>query len=180
MDNMIRQCFFNLLLLNLMISLSACSHEEEPSAGPEDLSPITLTKDLSISTNQEKALIGYFSGVSADDDENIYAVDSKQQKIHIFSSDGTYLDSLGRRGKGPGEFDGLNSKISIQADTLYTLQSTQHRIDLFNIQSREPIRTVSVPDTDFEGTSIGMPQKVFPLADGHMLVSFLNPHILFL
>ena len=43
------------------------------------------------------------------DDSGIYAVDSKQDIVYRFNSDGTFLNTIGKRGEGPGEYAELTS-----------------------------------------------------------------------
>ena len=43
------------------------------------------------------------------DDSGIYAVDSKQDIVYRFNSDGTFLNTIGKRGEGPGEYADLTS-----------------------------------------------------------------------
>ncbi len=65
-----------------------------------------LREDLVIGTD-EKNNDYYFeviSDIKADDDRNIYVVDSTAHSIKLFDKDGNYLKDIGRKGKGPGEF----------------------------------------------------------------------------
>ena len=54
----------------------------------------------------------YFFGRVKDilfDDSGIYVVDSKQDIVYRFNSDGTFLNTIGKRGEGPGEYADLTS-----------------------------------------------------------------------
>ena len=42
--------------------------------------------------------------LAVDDDENIYASDSKAAFIKVFDKSGNYLRTIGKKGQGPGEF----------------------------------------------------------------------------
>jgi len=138
---------------------------------------LSLTKDLNISADNSNILAGNFSGLAVDENGNIYAADTELQKIHIFSSDGRYLSSLGRRGEGPGEFTRLEPNIRILSDTLYVEDNSAKRINLFNLKTRHPAGTINIPDAKIEGISMGTLRDMFPLLDGSILVSFVNHYL---
>ncbi|WP_205720042.1 6-bladed beta-propeller [Fodinibius halophilus] len=163
-----------LLLLSAGLILGCSSEEKAPDESA--LHPLLLTKNLSIPITTEEALIGEFSGLATDNSGNIYAADTEQQKIHRFSDDGTYLNAIGREGKGPGEFTDLKPNIRIQADTLYVLQQRARRIELFNVTTAEFIRTIKLPDVEVNGAKIGSPRTIFPLANGQILAVFVDAY----
>lgn len=170
-----RICAVIFIVAAFAILAVSCSQENNRSSSKE-LTTITLTEELSISADLEAALIGNFSGLAVGNDGTIYAADTRRQTIHAFSPQGAYIDSIGRQGKGPGEFERLDPDIHVVADTLYAMQSNARRVDLFNINTGEPIRTVAIPDAEIEGSPIGSVQRIFPQDDGSFLIYFMNPH----
>ena len=67
---------------------------------------MVLKEDLIIGTN-EKNTDYYFeviSDIKADENGNIYVVDSSANSVKVFNSKGKYLKDIGRQGQGPGEF----------------------------------------------------------------------------
>src|SRR5688572_9604974 len=50
---------------------------------------------------------GRITGVTVGPDGRIYVADGLDQQIRAYGSDGKYLFSIGAKGAGPGEFDGL-------------------------------------------------------------------------
>jgi len=55
--------------------------------------------------------LGQFSGpagVAFDSSGNVYVTDSGNQRVQIFSSNGTFLSSFGENGEGGGQFSSLN------------------------------------------------------------------------
>ena len=67
---------------------------------------IVLQEDLSIGTN-DKNTDYYFeviSDIKADENGNIYVVDSRANSVKVFDREGKYLKDIGRQGQGPGEF----------------------------------------------------------------------------
>lgn len=170
---------YSLATLSILIGLFILGCEQNnKSTNTSDLQQLSVTKELSISLKNDKVLIGSFSGLAVADNGDIYAADGKLQTIHVFSKEGIYKRSIGRKGKGPGEFIDLDSQITILSDILYVLQSKPRRIELFNIESGQFIRTISIPDIKIDGASIGSPREIFPLKNGNVLVFCVNPNYL--
>ena len=67
------------------------------------------------------------------DDSGIYAVDSKQDIVYRFNSDGTFLNTIGKRGEGPGEYAGtyilLLGKNSIYIADIYISRIYEYSFD---------------------------------------------------
>ena len=78
---------------------------KEPMYGEDAL---VLEEDLSIGERDSTAggdfLISRIRALTADDDGNIYVLDSKENHILAFDNTGKYLRTFGREGQGPGEF----------------------------------------------------------------------------
>lgn len=166
---------FVLIILVGGLLVFGCSSEDQ-TVKDNDLEPLILKKDLSISAENQEALIGDFSGLAVDEEGIIYAADSQLQKIHLFSPNGDYLDSLGQKGKGPGEFIRLDPKIRILSNTLYVKDNNSKRINLFSLNSRQPAGTINIPNAKIEGVPMGYLRDMFPLSDGNILVSFMNTY----
>ena len=78
----------------------------------------------------------YFFGRVKDilfDDSGIYVVDSKQDIVYRFNSDGTFLNTIGKRGEGPGEYADLTScflgKNSIYIADIYISRIYEYSFD---------------------------------------------------
>lgn len=65
-----------------------------------------LEEDLTIDNVEEDEEFTFqdIMHLAVDDDENIYASDSKAAFIKIFDKSGNYLRTIGKKGQGPGEF----------------------------------------------------------------------------
>ncbi len=177
MNRIIRE--FTLIILFSGLIYGCNSENQIPQQMKMDLKLLSLTKDLNISADNPNILAGDFSGLAVDENGNIYAADTELQKIHIFSSNGRYLGSLGRRGKGPGEFTGLHSdsNIRILSDTLYVEDKSAKRINLFNLKTRQSAGTINIPNAKIGDIPMGSLRDMFPLLDGSILVSFVNPYL---
>lgn len=72
-------------------------------------------------------------GLAMDRDRmRIFLADSLQHKVHLYSYDGTYLESWGGRGKALGEF---NYPVDVDLDrdgNLYVLDALNYRVQVFS------------------------------------------------
>ncbi|MEX0771890.1 MAG: 6-bladed beta-propeller, partial [Balneolales bacterium] len=157
-------------------SLTISCSSEDPAITSE-LNQLNITEDLRILADHEDVLIGNFSGLTVDKKGIIYVADSQLQKIHLFSPGGEYIESIGREGRGPGDFVRMDAHLRILSDTLYVKDNNTHRISLFNLNSRQLIRTLNIPDAELDNIPMGRSRDIFPMPDGTLLVSFLNPYI---
>lgn len=65
---------------------------------------IELSKEVNYRDTSEVMFSSMIKGVEVDDDGNVYIFDFRQKKVHVFTNDGNYRQSIGREGRGPGEF----------------------------------------------------------------------------
>ena len=66
----------------------------------------TLVPEVAIGglDGPEEYLFGSIRSIAVADDGTIYILDSQGQHVRVFDSLGVYVETLGRRGEGPGEF----------------------------------------------------------------------------
>ena len=67
--------------------------------------PATLVPEVSIGELEgaDEYLFGTVGSIAVNDDHTVYILDTQAQEIRVFDSAGTYIETLGRRGEGPGE-----------------------------------------------------------------------------
>jgi len=66
---------------------------------------LELEEDLSIgSVEDEKYMFYRIGDIAVDSQNNIYILDGGNYRIQKFDKDGNYLQTIGRKGQGPGEF----------------------------------------------------------------------------
>ena len=77
----------------------------------------TLVPEVSIGEFEgaEELLFGSIWSIAVDDEHNVYVFDGQAHHVRVFDSDGAYVQTLGRRGEGPGEF-GSAEAIGILPD----------------------------------------------------------------
>jgi hypothetical protein len=77
------------------------------------------------------AVSGFFVPmVSCDGHGHVFATNAYLRKIAMFDSSGNFVRSIGREGRGPGEFDGFVLQ-DVYRDTLYVFDVAKRRIVLF-------------------------------------------------
>ncbi len=174
----------------LILIFAACSGGEEIEipeeiAAIENLSvfelPETPPHEISFEPEAyygetDDVLIGRFNSAVADDQGRVYLADSDQNTIHVFQPDGTYSQSIGKEGKGPGEFVNISSLQSDEKN-LYANDFSQRRINVFALESLQFSHTVPLMpgDSDIEELSGTYPSSYFVLPDSTFLVSFSKP-----
>jgi len=66
---------------------------------------LDLKEDLSIGREDDKNSMFYrVRGIAVDDQANIYVADMSNFRVQKFDREGQYLQTIGRQGQGPGEF----------------------------------------------------------------------------
>ncbi|MCY3808349.1 MAG: 6-bladed beta-propeller [Gemmatimonadetes bacterium] len=93
----------------------------------------TLVPEISVGEvdGPEEYLFGSISSIAVDDDHNVYVLDGQAQHVRVFDSAGGYVETLGGRGEGPGEF-GYAEAIALLSDSrLLVRDSRSQRISVF-------------------------------------------------
>lgn len=104
------------------VTLAACTADTAPptarstevvgdttivrSHGPGEWgAPATLVPEASIGELEgpDEYLFGTVGSIAVNDDRTVYILDTQAQEIRVFDSAGAYVETLGRRGEGPGE-----------------------------------------------------------------------------
>lgn len=124
-------------------------------------------------------ILGTIIDAAFDGDGNLYLSDDNQKKIHIYNSTGTYLNSLGGEGRGPGEFLGLSANglaIDHENDQVCGLDYPGARINCYSIQSHEFISTINLQSTTAVRNNglTSFQSKLFLLGSHQNINSFIH------
>ena len=79
---------------------------------------LDLEEDLVIGNDDENYMFYQVSSLAVDTLENIYVLERGNCRIQKFDKDGRYLQTIGRKGQGPGEFE---EPMRIIIDTDYRI-----------------------------------------------------------
>lgn len=104
---------------------------------------LDLEKDLVIGSDKDERNAFYrVWDIKADDRGNIYVLDSGAHRIQKYDREGKYLQTIGRQGQGPGEFE---RPISLHFDkdrNLYVAEMRKiHKFD----PEGEFLKTITIP-----------------------------------
>jgi hypothetical protein len=95
--------------------------------------PARVNEDLAIGalTGADNQIFGYVEGIAVDPEGGIYVADSKRLAIRHFDSTGRFIRTVGRPGKGPGEYSGIQA-IAVRRDgTLIVRDGQNARLTLY-------------------------------------------------
>lgn len=125
--------------------------------------------------------LGRIHFVAVDDQGRVYLADGDQTVIHVYLPDGSYNQSLGRQGSGPGEFDRVTpaTQIRFRGDQIYVTDGPHRnplRYHVFEADNMNFLYTRSLDADNKEeindGLKLHMPELVFPILNGGILVSY--------
>lgn len=140
--------------------------------------PIQFHHEYSYS-NTERNPIGRISGLAIDSVGKVFIGDSDQATIHVFDPEGEYLQQLGKRGQGPGEFLSLDINIKVQDDLLYAYDPAQKRINIFSAKDLEFLHVINLSNSYFdqiEKLRGSHSASFFPLKNQILIMSFVKKH----
>lgn len=121
-----------------------------------------------------------YKRIAADEFGRVFIADVQQLKIHVFNPDGSWLKSIGREGRGPGEFLNI-SEIDIKSDHLYVIDNSQRKIIVFSLESLNPTHSISLNPqnkSQFEELQQRFPDQYLIRSDGNVLTGFFTPPFL--
>ena len=79
----------------------------------------------------EEYLFGRIWSVAVNDDGTMYVLDRLEQHVRVFDSLGVHLQTLGRRGKGPGEFSSAEAIAMLPDGRLTVRDPENQRVTVF-------------------------------------------------
>lgn len=147
------------------------SSEEEPEYD------IELIRELAIVDNKQ-VYFGTPQFVEADDSGRLFIANGLATgipKVRIFDSDGYYLGSLGRSGRGPGEFLSVNN-LMFHSGALYVFDGRLLLVHTFSLETLEYEDTIYLhPQNRDDFDEMKVVSNIYPLkvqGDGTFLVRY--------
>lgn len=70
--------------------------------------------------------------IIADNDGRIYALDNKAARIQVYNKNGEYVETIGRKGQGPGEFSVPYNFFMDENGIIYVLDTMARKIIVFS------------------------------------------------
>jgi hypothetical protein len=145
------------LLLTTLLAGCGGSSQSPPPALHGAYQPVRVANSPS-----SAELVGV-TGLAVDSRGNVYVADRSDQLL-VFSPGGAVLRKLGRKGQGPGEFDGLHDVHLLPGDSIYAFDAGLVRVTVFPPRSDRAAYSVNV------GTNAMLfPYWVRPVASGRSI-----------
>ena len=127
-----------------------------------------LEEDLTIENVEEDEGFTFqdIMHLAVDDDENIYASDSKAAFIKVFDKTGNYLRTIGKKGQGPGEFSYPFEILVLPQGELMVNDLYQLRVHFFSLDGKF-LR-------QFSNSTMAMFRRPRVDSEGHIIVGHVN------
>jgi len=99
----------------------------------------TLVPEVSIGEldGSEEYLFGSIWSIAVDDDRNVHVFDEQAHHIRVFDATGAYVETLGGRGEGPGEFGRAEAIALLPDGRLVVRDPGNQRVQVFGPGSGE-------------------------------------------
>ena len=93
----------------------------------------TLVPEVSIGEldGPEELLFGWIWSIAVANNGNVYVFDEQVQDVRVFDSTGGYVETLGRRGQGPGEFSRAEAIALLPDGRLVVRDPGNQRVEVF-------------------------------------------------
>lgn len=110
----------------------------EPS---NPLLDISFSKEMYFG-DSDNLLMDYALDVEVDHSGNVFL--KNEHSIHVFDQNGNYKESIGREGRGPGEFLVIHN-LKIKNGRLYVYDANLSRVSIFDTDTFELKNEISIP-----------------------------------
>jgi hypothetical protein len=119
-------------------------------------------------------LLGRVVGTAVDEHGRMYIGDWDANTVFVFSDNGSFVQSLGREGGGPGEFRSIYH-MGIHEGMLHVYDFNQQRMNVFSTEMLEFTYTVSLQFEEERNSdmSIWTASAFFLLNNGNYLMQFV-------
>jgi len=126
----------------------------------------TLTEDLRIGAfdGAEHETLARVFAVRPQEDGAFALVDGQALRIHYYAPAGSHVRSVGARGQGPGEFEGVSGVAPLPGGGLAVYDPRNRRVSLFSAGG-DFQRSVRVPST-LSSTALNL---LYPAHDGFLI-----------
>jgi len=163
-------------------NLKVFSADAEPSASIELAREATYMAPDRFSLewfDETVSSYSWFGSIEIDNSGRVFIADDKATKIHVFDPDGNYLQSIGGKGRGPGEFQSItDTQVGVRENELYVFDLSEFRTTTYSLDSLQVIKseTVKPPvnQDDFDEISGWRRWRLLIRSDGTYLASFMK------
>lgn len=126
----------------------------------------------------DQVYLNHISNFTVDDSGRVFVADwaysRGENAIYVFQSDGNFITTVGRHGRGPGEFSSIYD-MQVQGEYLFVYDGP-FRIHLFSLETLEVFHTIHLAldifSTDSESRSLRPDRYFFVRDEDHFLLRF--------
>ncbi|MEX2363296.1 MAG: 6-bladed beta-propeller, partial [Balneolaceae bacterium] len=115
---------------------------------------------------------GFGPAVAVDEVGNVFRAEKAEKTILAFDPQGMLKGKIGRQGNGPGEFQTITA-IDVYDDQLIVYDSNLIRINIFNAQSFELLKTLTIDSNtwNIEEAKMLFPQTILGIGKEEFLTA---------
>jgi len=149
------------------IFVSAATAQIRPLADVYKTGRVKLIEEVRVSDKAFPAGIVFQNprGVAADAKGRVYVADADAHHLKVFGANGKFLRTIGRKGQGPGEFQGPEF-VEIGGGRIYVWESMNRRISAFDAEGK------FITSTPFNPGAFGVFIRMRALPDGRLVVYY--------
>lgn len=118
-------------IFSAMLVTIGCSSDEEERADHFSELPVYELERVEVLSDQGDLIVGRPVYTEIDSEGNRLVMDLSSFEIHVYDKEGTYKNSFGREGGGPGEFQQPARPVIGDNDTLYISDHTRRSLLVF-------------------------------------------------
>jgi len=135
-----------------------------------EIESVHMVEELVIGDPASEAeyILGSIHDIAVDDESNIYIADEDAMEIKMFSKEGVFNRTIGRRGRGPGEFLSIGEAATVNGDNLLVVDERGFKITRFSSQG-EVLDTYSMSE---KRQATAFIRQIIQLADKNYLVLY--------
>ena len=118
---------------------------DKPLWAPDEGWQIVEEMRFGSDTGDDAILFGSIRSFDVDAQGRVYALDNQSQEIHIFGPDGVWVRTVGKRGPGPGEFEGAAAVDVNRTGEIWVMEMQKGQLSILdstgNYQRTEQINS---------------------------------------
>jgi len=163
-----------ILVLFFFPALLSCSSNKKPEENSIKRTPLVdfeVNLTIGSESQPDQYQLGDPIGILTDSLGNIYIADRATLKIKKFDTNGTFLDTIGRRGRGPGEFHDINTFELTPEGNFFIVDKGNIRYTIITPNGEEVLsKKIDISNWQF------YPNDVEYLINGDLLSLYQDPN----
>ena len=176
--------FFFIVLVIMLYSCSPASDDTIPKdlEGIENLTVYSETEsppfqielqEVTRIDDSNDVILGRITGIYTDEEDRIFISDDGEKRINVYSPAGEFIQSLGRSGQGPGEFEFVHNLV-VDESYVYAMDFSQNFINTYDLETLEFDSTIPMLREDQRNEKLRsyFPSDFQVLSDGDLLIKY--------